>query len=78
MARLVAGLDLVDHVDFSTTADNLAGRVTLLRGFDGGDDFHKAVQNTDRAQLCQEPMWTFAMTQGGRQERLVPQRHTRR
>ena len=41
MAGLVAGLDLVDDVDAAFAADNLASRVTLLRGFDGGNNFHK-------------------------------------
>jgi hypothetical protein len=41
LPRLVAGIGLVDHVDFATAADHLAVRVALLGGFDGGNDFHK-------------------------------------
>jgi len=41
LASLVARLDLVDHIDLAATANNLARRVTLLRGFDRGNDFHK-------------------------------------
>ena len=41
LPRFVTRVGLVDHVDFATTADHLAVRVTLLRGFDGGNNFHK-------------------------------------
>jgi hypothetical protein len=47
LARLVAGIGLVDHVDASLAADNLAVRMTLLSGFDGGDYFHKKIENSD-------------------------------
>jgi len=53
LARFVAGFDFVDDVDLATTADHLAGRVTLLRRFDGGDDFHKRAENTVRRRSCQ-------------------------
>jgi hypothetical protein len=46
LAGLVARLDLVDDVDAAFAADDLAGRVTLLRGFDGGNNFHKRDENT--------------------------------
>ena len=41
MARLVTRFDFVDDVDLALAPDDLAGRVTHLGGFDGGDDFHK-------------------------------------
>ena len=53
LAGLVARLDLVDDVDAAFAADDLAGRVTLLRGFDGGNNFHKRDENTVRPDLCQ-------------------------
>jgi len=53
LAGLVARLDLVDDVDAAFAADDLAGRVTLLRGFDGGNNFHKRDENTVHARLCQ-------------------------
>jgi hypothetical protein len=53
LARFVAGFDFVDHVDLATATDDLARRVTLLRGFDGGDNFHKRGENTVRERHCQ-------------------------
>ncbi len=44
LTRFVAGVGLVDHVDFATATDDLAVRVTLLRGFDGRDNFHKGTK----------------------------------
>jgi hypothetical protein len=44
LTRFVAGIGLVDHVDFATAADHLAVRVTLLRGFNGRNDFHKGTK----------------------------------
>jgi len=49
----VARVSLVDDVDFAATADYLAVRVPFFRGFDGGDDFHKVRENTDRRRFCQ-------------------------
>lgn len=46
LARLVARVGLVDHVDAALAAHNLAVGVTLLRGFDGGDNFHKKGEHT--------------------------------
>ena len=57
LAGLVARLDLVDDVDAAFTANDLAGRVTLLRGFDRGNNFHKRDENTGRASLCQRKFW---------------------
>lgn len=53
LARLVARVGLVDHVDLAAATHDLAVRVTLLRGFDGGDDFHKRRQNRVRTHPCQ-------------------------
>lgn len=53
LAGLVTGLDLVDDVDAAFAADDLASRVTLLRGFDRGNNFHKRDENTLRTCLCQ-------------------------
>jgi hypothetical protein len=44
LTGLVAGLDFVDDVDAAFAADDLASRVTLLRGFDGGYNFHKGTK----------------------------------
>jgi hypothetical protein len=40
LARLVARVGLVDHIDTTFAADDLAIRVTLLERFKGGGDFH--------------------------------------
>jgi hypothetical protein len=53
LARLVTRVGLVNDVYLATAADNLTVRVTLLCGFDGGDDFHKMVENTVRPAFCQ-------------------------
>ncbi len=53
LAGLVTRLDLIDDVDFALATHDLAGRVTLLGGFDGGNDFHKRNENTARPSLCQ-------------------------
>src|SRR3954463_12374438 len=53
LARLVARVGLVNHVDLAAAAHHLAVRVTLLGGFNGGDDFHKRRQNRVRAYPCQ-------------------------
>ena len=58
MAGLVARLDLVDDVDAAFAADDLASRVTLLRGFNGGNNFHKVDENTGRERLCQRKYWS--------------------
>jgi hypothetical protein len=58
LAGFVAGFDFVDHVDLATTTDDLARRVTLLRGFDGGDNFHKRAENTGRDWVCQTETWS--------------------
>jgi hypothetical protein len=46
LARFVARVGLVDHVDTALAAHDLAVGVTLLRGFDRGDDFHKKEEHT--------------------------------
>jgi hypothetical protein len=40
LARLVAGVRLVDHIDTTLAADDLAIGVTLLQRLEGGGDFH--------------------------------------
>jgi hypothetical protein len=57
LTRFVAGFDFVDHVNLAATADDLARRVTLLRRFDGGDNFHKRAENTGRDRVCQTETW---------------------
>jgi len=58
LTSFVARLDFVDDVDAAFAADDLAGRVTLLRGFDGGNNFHKGNENTVRPNLCQRQIST--------------------
>ena len=53
LACFVARLDFIDDVDTTLATDDLAGRVTLLGGFDGGNDFHKRSKNRERAHPCQ-------------------------
>jgi hypothetical protein len=53
LARFVTRVGLVNDVYLATTADNLTVRVTLLGGFDGGDDFHKMGENTVHPAFCQ-------------------------
>ena len=53
LTSLVAGLDFVDDIDLAATTNDLAGRVTLLGGFDGRHDFHKRDQNRVHPPLCQ-------------------------
>ena len=53
LARLVTRLDFVDDVNLALAAHDLAGRVTLLGRFDGGNDFHKRSQSIPRPYLCQ-------------------------
>jgi hypothetical protein len=60
LTRFVAGFDFVDHVNLAAAADDLARRVTLLRRFDGGDDFHKRAENTVREGGCQTEFWGSA------------------
>ena len=44
LARLVTRVGLIDDVDLATTANDLAVRVTLLGGFNGGNNFHKKLR----------------------------------
>jgi hypothetical protein len=48
LARLVAGIGLVNHVDFAMAADHLAIRVALLGGFERRNNLHKG-RLSDRA-----------------------------
>ena len=57
LARFVTRLDFVDDVDLAATTDDLTGRVTLLGGFDGGNNFHKTRENRERFHLCQTNSW---------------------
>jgi hypothetical protein len=57
LTGFVAGFDFVDHVDLAAATDDLARRVTLLRRFDGGDNFHKRGENTGRDRVCQTETW---------------------
>jgi hypothetical protein len=56
LTRFVAGFDFVDHVNLAATADDLARRVTLLRRFDGGDNFHKGAKTPFAAGTVKENM----------------------
>ena len=53
LARLIARFDFVDDVDLAFATHDLTGRVTLLGRFNGGNDFHKSVQNRERVLFCQ-------------------------
>jgi hypothetical protein len=53
LASLVTGLNLVDHVDLAAAAHDLARRVALLRGFDGGNNFHKRSRKAAGTPGCQ-------------------------
>ena len=53
LASLVTRLDLVDDVNLALAANHLAGLVTNLGGFDGGNNFHKGPEEDGRAKQCQ-------------------------
>jgi hypothetical protein len=58
LARFVTRVGLVNDVYLATTADNLTVRVTLLGGFDGGDDFHKINGRKHRSpRLLSNEIW---------------------
>ena len=69
LAGFVAGVGLVNHVDATLTAHNLAVRMAILKGFEGGGDFHgRKMRATGRVGLksglgegCQRTNWAFSV-----------------
>ena len=53
LARLVARVGFVDDVNLAAAAHDLAIRVALLGGFDGGNNFHGVVQSIGAPLRCQ-------------------------
>lgn len=53
LACFVARLDFIDDVDTTLATDDLAGGVTYLGGFNGGNDFHKSEERRCRVTPCQ-------------------------
>ena len=67
LARLVARLDLVDDVNLALAAHDLAGRVALLGGFNGGNNFHKRSKSIGAFPPCQRNTagaWTSLLANG--------------